>query len=135
MADKCPKCGSHDILLGDGAKVFDCGTVVNEHGVICRETEQCLRNQLAQRDARIAELEAVTDTLPRNASGDIVTLGSVQWALPLGHNAVHRIVVEGVSHSKHACTVWGEGRYQDTNVVDCYSTQEAAEAARKDGAQ
>lgn len=61
MADelpKCPQCGIEGCHIVGAVRAWGCGSWMSPTTSNNIETKTCLRRQLAQRDARIAELEA-----------------------------------------------------------------------------
>lgn len=61
-SDKCPKCGANmSIIPPDG--YYLCGTVVGDDVSQNTEGVQCLRNQLAQAQAKLEAAEIVTERL------------------------------------------------------------------------
>lgn len=68
-------------------------------------------------EAKVAELQAIVDRLPRTADGVPVTDGKVLWRIR------HRVAVSG------PFVVCGEGENYYAKAYNCYSTREAALSA------
>jgi hypothetical protein len=77
-------------------------------------------------EAGFAEAKAIVDKLPKTADGVVVTPDmKILWAINNGEVSSRR-------RSKVADDSWVYGRYESESarIRDCYSTREAAEAAK-----
>jgi hypothetical protein len=80
MSDKCPKCGAG--MYSSNVQVFDstayrCGTIIKDKDSrVVVFGHACLRNQLAQRDALLDEIENWYDDIPKKYI-EIVELGAI----------------------------------------------------------
>ncbi len=70
IGKQCPKCGAELVFRAEKHLLEDvfelqwkCGSVKWADEDCIREDEQCLRNQLAQRDEKIERLQAIVDKL------------------------------------------------------------------------
>jgi hypothetical protein len=92
--------------------------------------------ELAYRDARIAELEAVVDKLPKTADGVPVTCGDTVYCWAGGEASPDEAVYPlEVQQSRGILLVGRLGGYRSISnyqALDsrCYSTRAAAEAAK-----
>lgn len=139
MTDKCPKCRAVEVSSFNKNTTFLCCTTTWK-GTVKDETQQCLRNQIIQRDTRIAELEAIVDKLPKTADGVPVAVGQEVFVI-----VNDEVIDDGTQKGgiAGACASWyvnPGGNFYDAMVdwksgyrrplSDCYSTREAAEQAR-----
>ena len=120
--DKCPECG-------------DPGGLCAAHGL----EKECLRRQLAQAQARIAELEAELARIPQAADGKRIWPGDRLWYITRLHPEPLWIDVDhwcwcnddGVTEE---AVVWGETQHEPMDSMSasvCHSTYEAALAAKE----
>ena len=128
MSDKCPICGAtggrqvgcHDVSDLYNEDCPDCGAKVRGNGQSCSELGEaahvdCLQCQLSQRDARIAELEAIVAKLPKTKDG-----------IPI----VHGMTLYGWHPTPGVHEFFVDARYAAVpGVWSWYSTREAALAA------
>ena len=82
--ETCPECGACVTKLHfhrHGWYYADCGRRYHwERGEWEPiEPEECLRRQLAQRDATIAKLQAIMDRLPKTADGVVMLPNDTVW--------------------------------------------------------
>lgn len=59
----CPKCGATVKTHADGLVLFDCWSYKQKEDINIRESSDCFRRQLAQRDSVIAEMGAMIAAL------------------------------------------------------------------------
>jgi hypothetical protein len=68
----CPKCGSIQGRINPAGHFYTCGSkVIHGGGNTLIEGFDCLRNQLAQRDERIRELEEVVQGIAQKEKATI----------------------------------------------------------------
>lgn len=138
MSDKCPLCEAERTHDFPEHQAYACGTRTRE-GVIAQVGRECLERQRDQ-------LKVIVDKLPKDAEGVPCIPGYERWH----PREVRRGVVRfddwedpesekegvefcyefGVSNSKSPTT--GEP-WAFQPISECYSTREAAEAARESG--
>ena len=148
MSDKCPKCNG-DGVLREATQAWDCG----QEAPVCdfcggEGTWMAADSRLAQAHARIAELEAIVAKLPKTADGVpaykdmpvwcVMPDGSIYetelgWYCTLGAAFARDLAARQAGY-RLSNGVW---RDVGVPVEHCYSTREAAEAAKeaKDGRQ
>ena len=87
---KCPKCGADEDWYDMAVRHWSCGSSRNENMKYLSESGECLRRQLAQRDNRIAELEAEVERLKAGDPQTHMQIGDVldYWAKEQWHYIV-----------------------------------------------
>lgn len=85
-------------------------------------------DMIAERDSRIAELEAVVSKLPKTADGVVVTPGMSVWVDRGSDVYEEDRYEEGAWWPDESCDIYGDGEY--ITLGNCYSTRAAALAAK-----
>lgn len=155
--NKCPKCGAPREELIDGT-AYECGSLGGRKGELCEESKQCLRNQLAAAEERIAELddecqtqmkivlsqyeraekaEAIVEKLPKTADGVVWLPWHKRPVYWYANGAVREMRFGKVLNPTATnCLSRFEWIMEDDDgygcmISQCYSTLKAAEAAKE----
>jgi len=87
------------------------------------------------RDLKLEQfrLQAIVNKLPKTADGVVIEQGQRLWYTVRSHPEPLWLDVGHCSHDGYGWVVWGESQHESMDSVSaafCYSTREAAEAAR-----
>ena len=99
--------------------------------------QECAANPLVQKchewEAKVAQLQAIVDKLPKDAEGVTKLPGDIVWRV--SEEGMEKRLVQWASEWSpwpgYRASYGIEG--PPVPVEECHSTREAAEAARKDG--
>ena len=147
--DKCPQChhewhriSDHPVYTfeppGPDDSPYGRATAVKVH---IPGGMECLKTQLDQAKARIAELEAENARIPPTADGTRIWPGDRLWYITRLHPEPLWIDVDHWCWCKDdgvttEAVVWGESQHEPMDSLSasvCYRTREAALAAKENG--